>query len=282
VQACPYEDCDDGTGQPRNFVPAPGCRACACEKKRPWYSTDAARIYLGMNPTGPSGAMFGEVMQVWERLYVINIIRSMVAKGWASSFARVAIVLDGPLAIFSHPAWLSQAMIAELTALNAEVRKATGGTDLLLVGVEKSGAFVEHFERLDQDPGTGKPRYAPQSAILLSNDYIRRNIVVSDGKPHGQDTYFGRKVFYKTKSGARIVTTLPILTSEALDRDDVRPETYPRLADAMSLLDSLVSSRYPNALAPLVAAHAEAAIPLNLGRKVLEQLARKLLGQAKA
>ena len=47
---------------------APGCRACACDKQRPWYSTDAARIYLGMNPTGPSGAMFGEVMQVWEAM----------------------------------------------------------------------------------------------------------------------------------------------------------------------------------------------------------------------
>lgn len=281
VQACPYEDCDDGTGQPRTFTPAPGCVACACSKKRPWYSTDAARIYLGMNPTGSSGAMFGEVMQVWERLYVINIIRSMIAKGWASSFARVALVLDGPLAVFSHPAWLSQAMIAELTALNSAVRLAAG-TDLLLIGVEKSGAFVEHFDRLDQNSATGKPRYEPQTALLLSNDYIRRNIVISDGKPHGQDTYFGRKVFYKTKSGARVVATLPILTADALDRDDTRPELYPRLADAMSLLDSIVSSRYPNALAPLVAAHAEAAIPLNLGRKVLEQLAKELLGKVTA
>ena len=104
--------------------------------------------------------------------------------------------------------------------------------------------------------------------------------MISEGKPHGIDTYFGRKVFYKTKSGARIVATLPILTPEARNRDDIRPERYPRLADAMSLLDSLVSSRYPNALAPLVAAHAEAAIPLNLGRKVLEQLAKELLAGA--
>jgi len=282
VQACPYEDFDDGTGRPHACTPGPGCQPCACSKNRPWYSTDAARIYLGMNPTGPSGAMFGEVMQVWERLYVINIIRSMIAKGWASSFARVAIVLDGPLAIFSHPAWLSQAIVAELIALNTEVRKATGGTDLLLIGVEKTGAFVEHFDRLDQDAGSGKPRYAPQTALLLSNEYIRQNIVVSEGKPHGLDTYFGRKVFYKTKSGARIVATFPILTPDALDRDDMRAQLYPRLADAMSLIDSLVSSRYPNALAPLVAAHAEAAIPLNLGRKVLEQLARELLGKDKA
>jgi hypothetical protein len=221
--------------------------------------------------------MFGEVFQVWERLSVICIIRSMVARGWASSFARVAIVLDGPLAIFSHPAWLSQVIIAELTDLNAVIRRETGGKDLLLIGVEKSGAFVDHFDRIDRLADGSQARFAPQSAFLISNDYIRRNIVISDGKPHGIDTYFGRKVFYKTRSGARIVATLPILSTDARDRNDIRPDIYPRLADALSLLDSVVSSRYPNALAPLVAAHSEAAIPLNLGRKVLEQLAKELM-----
>ena len=37
---------------------------------------------------------------------------------------------------------------------------------------------------------------------------------------------------------------------------------------------------YPNALAPIVAANAEAAIPLNLGQKVLEQLAHALIRNA--
>jgi hypothetical protein len=45
-----------------------------------------------------------------------------------------------------------------------------------------------------------------------------------------------------------------------------------------ALLDKLVSSRFPNALAPIVSAHAHAAIPLNLGAKVLEQLTKALMG----
>jgi len=57
--------------------------------------------------------------------------------------------------------------------------------------------------------------------------------------------------------------------------------TYPvsRLADAMSLLDKLVSARYRNALTPLISAHAEAAIPMNLGKRVLEKLARQLMSE---
>ena len=50
---------------------------------------------------------------------------------------------------------------------------------------------------------------------------------------------------------------------------------FPRLADALSVLDQLVSTRYPNSLDPLVAAHSEAAIPLHLGTQILEDLARK-------
>jgi hypothetical protein len=276
VQRCPYEDCDDGSGQPHVYQARPGCSSCACSKERAWWSTDATRIHQAMNQLGPSGEMFGETMFVWERIYVINILRAMLAKGYASSFARVAIVLDGPLAVHGHAAWMSKAIMTELRRINAVIRAATG-KDLLLVGVEKTGAFVEHFDLLDVDPKTGGQVFEPQSALLLSNDYIRTNIRPGI-KPWGIDEYFGRKFFYKTRSGARVVATLPILSPEQEDRDNVAPSQYPRLTDAMSLMDSVVSSRFPNSLSPLVAAHAEAAIPLNMGKKVLEQLAKELMG----
>lgn len=128
----------------------------------------------------------------------------------------------------------------------------------------------------DQSPDG--PRVPPQSVYLLTNDYIRRNIVFSDSdKPHGLGTYFGRHVFYKTASGARIVATTPFL--RPADRDLTRADVdqFPRLADAMALLDRLVSSRYPNAVTPLIVAHSEAAIPLHLGKEVLERLARDLI-----
>lgn len=44
----------------------------------------------------------------------------------------------------------------------------------------------------------------------------------------------------------------------------------------MSLLDQLVSNRYPNSISPLISAHAEAAIPLNLGKRIFEDIAREI------
>lgn len=273
-QQCPYDNCPNNAP----YIARAGCSKCQCGEERPVFSTDALRMYLGFNEVGSSGAMFAEAMQVWERLWVINFLRGLEAQNLLGTHRAIAIVLDGPLAVFGHPAWLSQAIYRELCRLNRIARAA--GQDMLIIGVEKTGAFVEHFQMLDKPRNrTGESPVSPQTALLLSNEYIRRNIVVSESaKNYGEITYFGRKFFYKTKAGSRIVASLPFYGEEDRDLSDVAAARFPRLADAMSLLDAVFCVRYPNAIAPLVAAHAEAAIPLNVGRRVLQQLAAHLTG----
>ncbi|MDQ3521647.1 MAG: hypothetical protein M3434_04830 [Gemmatimonadota bacterium] len=140
------------------------------------------------------------------------------------------------------------------------------------------GEFVEHFEHLDIQPD-GSPGAIPnRTALLLDDRYIKDHVIPSaGGKQYGKDTYFGRKLLYKTSSGARLVVTLPFLAEEHRNLRTARPAQFPRLADAMHLLDHLISSRYPSAVTPLVAAHSEAAIPLHLGARILERLARELV-----
>lgn len=274
-QKCPYEDCRrDGSEFLRDY----GAYQCPCTLGRSLFSTDALRFAEGMNLGGPNGAMFAEIMQVFERVWVIHVLRTLEKNNWLRVLKRLAIVLDGPLAVFGHPAWLSQAIADELERINGKVRESNDGQDLIVLGVEKAGAFVEHFVLLDKG-ATGAPgKFPKQAALLLSDAYIKQNIIPSEStKPYGADTYFGRKFLYKTLSGALIVPTLPFLRTEDRDTRSALPEQYPRLVDAMRMLDMLVSSRYPNAITPIVAAHAEAAIPLNLGRKVLESLAKELM-----
>jgi len=272
-QRCPVRDCP---GE-RAFTLGTGEYQCECQLSRPLFSTDALRIHERMNPAGSNGAIFAEVMQVFERMWIIHILRTMEQKGWLSSLRGLAFVLDGPLAVFGQPAWLSQAIYRELMRLNSVVREATRGLDILFLGIEKSGMFHDHFEALDLIPSTGRPRFENGTLLLPTLHYIQRNIIFSDGDDYGEQTYFGRKFLYKTRSGARIVGTLPYLAPGHRDLSTAEPSQYPRLADALSLIDQLVSTRYQNALVPLVAAHAEASIPLNLGTQVLQQLAERLM-----
>jgi len=275
-QKCPYEDCPEKA----EYMRGSGKYQCPCSLARTLYSTDALRIHEEMNPAGTNSQVFSRIMLLWERIWMIHILRTMEAKKWLSSLNRIAIFLDGQLAVFGPPAWISQSIYQELLRLSPHIRKATGGKDLLLIGVEKTGAFVQHFEDLDKETGDNES-FLPQTIGLLDDIYIKKNIIFSDSKkPYGDDTYFGRKFFYKTKSGALIVACLPFLTEDHKDLSRAEPSQYPRLQDAIALLDQLVSSRYPNSLMPLIVANAEAAIPLNIGTKVLERLARELVSES--
>ncbi len=122
-----------------------------------------------------------------------------------------------------------------------------------------------------------------QTALLLDDKYIKDNIIFSESKkPYGDATYFGRKLFYKTKSGHKLVPVIAYYTDTQKNLDTARPDQFARLADVMSLLDHLASNQYPNSVSPLISAHAEAAIPLNIGRRIFEELAREIRERTKA
>lgn len=273
-QECPYRESHGCSAEV--LVPA-GTSACP-KCNRPIFSTDALRIHERFRELGTNGEAFGLISQVWERILLIHLLRCFERQNLLGRLQRLAFFLDGPLGVFGPPAWLSAAISTELKRLNKVVRQATG-CDLTIVGVEKTGNFVTHFDEIDQTETPGERRFAPRTFFLLTDKYIKQRVTCSDSdKRYGMDTYFGRKFFYKTKGNARIVGTIPFLTDEqdTLDTDDI--SLYPSLPTVFSLLDKLASSRYVNAVSPLVAAHAHAAIPLHLGNKVLKSLASALMG----
>ncbi len=273
-QECPYAG---DYGCVEHYTIQPGLSSCPCPERRSVWSTDALRFHEGFRDTSTNGEAFGEVMQVWERVLLVHLLRAFERRGLLEQAHRLAFFLDGPLALFGHPAWLSAAISTELQRINSKVRSQTG-QDLQIVGIEKSGAFVTHFDELDVSEASGETRFKPRDFLLLTDTYIKERIIFSDSpKRYGRDTYFGRKFFYKTASSARIVGSIPFLNAEqdTLESDD--SALYPCLPTTLALLDKLASSRYPNALTPISSAHAQAAIPLYLGAKVLEQLAKALM-----
>lgn len=275
--ACPYVE----SGCEAKFPIAPATKCCGCERARPIHSTDALRIQERFREFGTNGEAFGLVMQIAERLLLVHLLRCFERRGLLGKIDRLAFFVDGPLAVFGPPAWLSKAIDAELKRLNAAAR-AAAGCDLLILGIEKEGQFAGHFEEADRTETPGETLFQPGQYLLLTDDYIKRRIVLSDSdKPYGVDTYFGRKFFYKTRRGERIVASLPLAGEAREELRSADPSRYPRLGDACALLDELGSSRFANAVVPIVSAHAHAAIPLHLGQKVLQQLTRALMREGR-
>jgi len=266
---------------------------CPCEENKPYrrgrgeyeceycdfalYSTDAMRFHELFSPHESGEKMYGHVMSSLERLWLVHVLRAFERRGeeWLAVIGRMAFILDGPLAVYGTPAWLSTPIREELARIN-DAQKAVTNTDMMVLGVEKSGAFVRHFEMLDTREEGNQPHFLAGQYLLLKNDYIRSHIVPSvEQRQYGRNTYFGRKLLFKTILGHRLVINVACFTDEQRDLSSARPEQFPRLADALALFDKISSNLYPNSISPLIAAHSEAAIPLNLGRLILENIARE-------
>ncbi|MDR2798320.1 MAG: DNA double-strand break repair nuclease NurA [Treponema sp.] len=240
------------------------------------YSTDALRLHELMNPSGTNGELFGQIMDTIEKLWFVNILRWFEITHQLKILRRIAFVLDGPLAVFSTSSWLTKVIEYELIRINAS-QKAINNEDMIILGLEKSGAFFNHFTDLDISREGTTDIFPRQSAFLLTDSYIKSNIIYSKSSTlYGLDTYFGRKFFYKTASGQKIVPVLAWYTDKQKDIRTADIDQFSRLGDVIRLLDRLVSSRYPNSISPLISAHAEASIPLNLGKQLFEEIAKEI------
>lgn len=249
---------------------------------KPLFSTDALRLHELMNPSGSNGELFGQIMSTLEKLWLIHILRAFEKKNWLGTLRRVAFIMDGPLAVFSTSSWLTKAIEVELKRIN-DLQKEINGVDLMVIGIEKSGTFFNHFLDIDTTKDGVTDKFPRQSALLLNDDYIKENIIYSESiKPYGQDTYFGRKLFYKTKSGHKIVPVIAYYNDYQKNLDTANSDQFSRLGDVMNLLDHLASNQFPNSVSPLISAHAEAAIPLNIGKRIFEDIAREIRERTKA
>ncbi|MGH1336037.1 MAG: DNA double-strand break repair nuclease NurA [Aureispira sp.] len=268
---CPHDDC---TARLEKKVGQYNCANCGGKI----YSTDNLRLHELMQPSGTNGEMYGRIKETIKQLQLIHLLRSFEQKeGWFDLLGHIAFFIEGSLAIPSTSSWLAKSFRAELNRINKKVKEQCG-LDLLIVGIERTGNFVNHFSDIDVKKDGTKDNFPNQAAYLLTNDYIKDNIVLNDSPTYVylKDTSFGRKFFYKNKSGYRVVPSIATFTNYQSNPKTAFPAQFPRLSDCLMLLDKLVSAKYNNSVLPLATAHAEAAIPLNLGNAIFENMAREI------
>lgn len=220
------------------------------------------------------GEAHGEVRHVIEVVTLLNMLRYFARSGVTIGYLRDAVfILDGPLALFGHPAWLTPYVRDELKRINRLCRAE--GFQMAVFGFEKSDAFVHHFDRLDMCVERGpRGKYPNGTAFAPDAAYVNRNIALrpEDSKPHGDATYFGRKLFYKTLSGGHAVITTAMVNEASTDFRRVGEECFPRLGDMLDVLDHLATHLYRDGFMPLIRAHAHAAIPLRRGADIIRTL----------
>jgi hypothetical protein len=159
-----------------------------------------------------------------------------------SLLREVLFVKDGPLAFFGVTAPLHKPM--------RELMKFLGTVEasplINLVGVEKSGPFVEHASLIEHDMNPGE-------VLLLDNDYIYQYIEPGEAasKAFGYNTYYGAKLILRGWNQDTYVATVPTGDYPAtLSFADLYNG-----AEVLTTLSRLRCSMYDNALVPIVLAN---------------------------
>ena len=279
---CPYSNPDPEQQKPEGcslrFAIGPGESECPCPKRLPIWSTDATRIHERFMEDGPNGNQLGVVAQIWERLELLRYLHLIEANDSLLSQAhRIAFISDGQLAIFGGPAWMARVLEMEIRRVNDKVRERTG-QDMVIVAVEKTGRFVDHFDLIDRTDEPGRRRFQPKQLFIPTNDYITSRIANNEtDRTYGAATHFGRKLFYKAANDYRLVITTAFLRQEQRDLTRGDADLYPSLGRTCELLDGITSSQSPDSLMPIRLAHHAAAIPIRPSANVLQNLAEGLM-----
>lgn len=265
---CPIEDCNYRISRLETDA------ICNCDEKQQLYPTDSLRTHERFYDSSSSEQAFTAFRMVTEHLLLVNIIRYFHRYRPLRWFDEIAFIVDGPLAIFGMPAWLKDHVQSEVARIHNDL-VSKGHAGLLIIGMEKSGEFLDHLEELDWHQSLGARQRLPNSTALApTTEYIFRHIRPNPDskKAYGQAVYYGRKVLYKNKVGQHAVVMTPIVNSAGRERNGTDLSAFPRLGESLDIVDDLYTHLYRDGFIPLVRAHAHAAIPLRQGQRILQNL----------
>jgi hypothetical protein len=253
-------------------VPRDGCLCPVCGGHL--FPTDALRVHEEVEDLVSNATSLGRLMNILEQIAMLCYLGFLFERQ-PRVLSNVAFIVDGPLAMFGPSAPLQRSILLYLQYVARELQRRNYGPPIVF-GLEKTGYFAEHAQELAQ-------HLPNQTLMRLPDEYIFRRILTSRAEGNagfGDDTYYGRKFFYKTNKGQMLTLTIPCLDNSLLTQfqpDD--PSCYVTLGPTLALLDEIGTKLYQDAIIPVALAHNYASIPLKTGSKVLTLLSKEFLGQ---
>ncbi len=272
LRACPTCGAKDFPPNEQPVVDRDGGSCPSC--RSPLYLADVLRTHEEYVAEGSNQTVLTRVMLVVERLMTLSYMEHFytVVDTPEDVFRRTLFITDGPLALFGVVAPLKRRLSSYHEALY-RWSDTKGLTAPLLVGVEKTGRFVEHADLIRDLIPAG-------AVMMLTTEYINRMTGRPAGNQYGTDEFYGRRFIYRTTTGDPLVITVPpkpgVLPYEGAGAEDF--SNYPTLRSVCEVLDAVRTRLYPNAVIPVALAHSAAALPLGVGQSVLRAMAQKGVG----
>ena len=203
------------------------------------YLTDILRLHEVIDNELGAGGILGYLTTAVEQIIIVYLIKQMLNIR-PNLLSQTLFVKDGPLAFFGQTANLHKPMRKLMTFLNQN-------HSIYLVGLEKSGSFVEHAVQASK-------KMLPKQMLLLGNSYIYKYIIPGNGRdsePYAISSYYGHKVIFKSEHNNVYVATIP----------NVQAMIEPQISDYINIneilynITALKCNLYYNSLVPIVMAN---------------------------
>ena len=203
------------------------------------YLTDVLRLHEVIDNELGAGGILGYLTTSVEQIIIVYLIKQMLNIR-PSMLSQTIFVKDGPLAFFGQTANLHKPMRKLMTYLNQHHA-------IYLVGLEKSGSFVEHAAQVSE-------KMLPKQILLLGNKYIYKYIIPGyekNNEPYASSSYYGHKIIFKSEHNNVYVATIP----------NIQAKVEPQIGDYINIdvilnnITALKCDLYYNSLVPVVLAN---------------------------
>jgi len=260
LATCPH--CSAGVDIQRKDVRNDYTITCPhCNEKI--YLTDILRLHEAIDNELGAGGILGYLTTSIEQIIIVYLIKQMLNIK-PSLLTQTLFVKDGPLAFFGQTANLHKPMRELMTYLNQHHA-------IYLVGLEKSGSFVEHAVQASK-------KMLPKQMLLLGNSYIYKYIIPGNGRdnePYASSSYYGHKLIFKSEHNNVYVATIP--NTQAMVEPQI--SDYININEILYNITALKCDLYYNSLVPVVMANKLVSLADHPSSDLLKAFAQEQLSQ---
>jgi len=233
-------------------------RCPKCYKKL--FLTDVFRFHEVVDNEIGAGGMLGYLTNLVEQFIIIHTIR-VILKHKPDLLSQTLFIKDGPLAFFGQTANMHDPMRELMKFLILK-------HNINLVGLEKSGAFVEHADEI-------REILKPGQILLFSNKHIYKYILPGDPdnpEPYASTSYYSSKLIFKSRDEKIYVVTIPTLDKRVVM--DPKPEDFHNLHQILVNIEKLRCDMYDNSLLPIAVVNKLVSLSNHPSAVLLEKFAK--------
>ncbi|MEG5094579.1 hypothetical protein QUB31_19940 [Microcoleus sp. B13-B4] len=221
--------------------------------------TDIFRLHEVIDEETGAAGILGYLLNVIEHIIIIHLIRQLL-RSQPEILKKVLFIKDGSTGFFGQTALLHDPM-------NDLVNWLLDKHNILLAGLEKSGAFVDHAHEIQE-------KLKPGQAVILNDDYIYRYILPGTGDPNNPYAYtsnYGHKVIFKARGGQMHVVSMPVRKLKKTPNST----DLPNLQVILDNVEGLRCDMYDSALFPVALVNKLVSLSAHPSQRILQKFASK-------